>query len=69
VAGVQRAARGDITIVLDDVTFIDAAGLGAVADASSAQSARGARLSVTGVTAKIRRMFELGQLTGLLRAS
>jgi anti-sigma B factor antagonist len=68
ITGFQRAKVGDITILLDDVTFIDAAGLGAVADAGVAQREHGARLGVTGANAKVRRMFNLGHLTGLLHA-
>jgi anti-sigma B factor antagonist len=68
VAGFQRAAAGDITIVLDDVTFIDAAGVGAVVLAEAAQSDRGECLGVTGATAKVRRVFALCDLNDLLHA-
>jgi anti-anti-sigma factor len=67
VAGVQRAAAGDITIGLDDVTFIDAAGLGAVVEARAAQIDRGARLTVTGASADVRRVFSRGRLANLLQ--
>jgi anti-sigma B factor antagonist len=66
VAGVQRAAAGDISIGLDDVTFIDAAGLGAVVSAQSAQVERGSRLTVTGANTTVRRAFTLGRLANLL---
>lgn len=64
----QNAARGDITILLNDVTFIDAAGIGAVASASETQKRNGSRLDVRGVSAKVRRVFSLGNLTELLHA-
>jgi anti-anti-sigma factor len=68
IAGFQHAARADITILLDDVTFIDAAGIGAVSQASAAQLDRGKCLGVTGASANVRRVFNLGNLSGLLRA-
>lgn len=68
IAGFQHAARADITIRLDGVTFIDAAGIGAVARANAAQLRNGARLWVTGVTARTRRIFTLGHLSDLLDA-
>ena len=68
IAGFHHAGPGDITIRLDDVTFIDAAGIGAVSNASKAQLGLGRRLSVTGATAKVRRVFGLGNLAGLLHA-
>lgn len=66
VAGIQRSATGDITIGLDDVTFIDAAGLGAVVSAKRTQVDRGAGLAVTGASSAVRRAFTHGQLAGLL---
>jgi anti-sigma B factor antagonist len=68
IAGFQNAGDGDITILLDDVTFIDAAGIGAVSQASVAQTDKGARLGVTGATSQVRRIFGLGNLTDLLHA-
>lgn len=68
IAGFQHAAQANITILLDDVTFIDAAGISAVSQASAAQLVRGKCLSVTGASAKVRRVFSLGNLTDLLQA-
>jgi anti-anti-sigma factor len=51
---------GDITIRMDDVTFIDAAGLGAIASARS-------HLTVTGADPQTRRIFTLGRLGDLLQ--
>jgi anti-anti-sigma factor len=67
IAGFQHAADGDITIRLDEVTFIDAAGISAVSSANVAQKNQGARLWVCGATAKVRRVFGLGNLAGLLQ--
>jgi anti-sigma B factor antagonist len=67
-AGFHHAGHGDITILLDGVTFIDAAGIGAISRASRSQIGRGARLGVTGATARVRRVFGLGDLAGLLHA-
>jgi anti-sigma B factor antagonist len=68
VTRLQRAARADITVRLDDLTFIDAAGIGAVAGANTAQTHTGAHLRLTGVTARARRVFTLGGLGELLHA-
>lgn len=68
IKGFQHRARADITIRLDHVTFIDAAGIRAVASASTAQLRQGARLGVTGVTADVRRAFTLGDRSELLCA-
>ena len=68
VTRLQHAARADITIRLDEVTFIDAAGIGAVAGAISAQTHTGAVLRVTGVTSRVRRVFTLGGLGELLHS-
>lgn len=67
VAGFQRSALGDITIHLDDVTFMDMSGLTAIADARSAQRERGDDLAVLGANAEVRRLFILGKLAQLLR--
>lgn len=69
IAGLQRGRRGDITIDLDRVAFIDAAGIGAIASARNAQTARGDRLYVTGATVGVQRIFGLVDQTELLRAS
>lgn len=63
----QQHGVGAVTIGLDDVTFIDASGLGAFVSARSAQAARSSRLDVTGASPRIRRIFELGQLAMLLK--
>jgi ABC-type transporter Mla MlaB component len=68
VAGFQHAAHGDITIVLDDMTLIDAAGIRAVSNASNAQTDRGDCLGVRGASEKVRGTFALVNLTGLLDA-
>jgi anti-anti-sigma factor len=68
ITGFQRAGPGDITIDLDEVTFIDAAGIGAIATARTAQTARGDRLDVTGATVGVRRIFGLVDQTELLCA-
>lgn len=69
IAGFQRVADGDITVRLDDLTFIDAAGLGALGSASSSQADRGERLTVTGADARVRRLFLLGKLDELLNTA
>jgi anti-sigma B factor antagonist len=66
VARFQRAAPGDITVDLADVTFIDAAGLGALTAARAAQLERGDRLTVDRITAEVRRLFAIAQITDLL---
>ncbi len=68
ITGFQHAGGGDITLLLDDVTFIDAAGIGAVSRAHAAQVVRGARLTVTGASDQVRRIFGLGKLADLLDA-
>jgi anti-sigma B factor antagonist len=68
IAVLQHAARADITVRLDHVNFIDAAGLGTMAGANTTQMRNGTRLRVTGATAKVRRVFALGDLTGLLHS-
>jgi anti-sigma B factor antagonist len=66
IVGFQQAAAGDITIRLDDVTYLDMAGLGALAHASAAQTDRGERLHVTGAGESLCRVFERAQRTDLL---
>jgi anti-anti-sigma factor len=66
VAHFQRAARGDIIVDLADVTFIDAAGLGALAAARAAQQERGDWLTVDRPTAEIRRFFAIADIADLL---
>lgn len=67
VAGFQRAGIGNITIDLDGVTFIDAAGLDAVVSAQSVQTGRGSRLTVVGATGTVRNVFDKARLAGLLQ--
>jgi anti-anti-sigma factor len=66
IVGFQQAASGDITIRLDDVTFLDMAGLGALAHASAAQTDRGDQLRVTGARDSVRRVLERAQRADLL---
>lgn len=66
VAAVQRVAAGDITIDLAGVSFIDVAGLGAIAGARSALAERGAAVVVTGANALVSKVFILGSLDELL---
>jgi anti-anti-sigma factor len=69
IAGFQRVADGHITIRLDDLTFIDAAGIGAVDRANSSQTNRGEHLTVTGADVNVRRVFLLGKLAELLNTA
>lgn len=66
IARLQRAAAGDITIHLGEVTFIDMSGLGVLVGARTAQLARGDRLIITGASPQVRRIFGLGALAELL---
>lgn len=68
VAGFQRAAHGDIVVDLADVTYIDAAGLGALVAAKAAQQDRGDTLTVDRVPAESRRLFIIAKITDLLNA-
>jgi anti-anti-sigma factor len=67
IARFQRVAPGEITVALDDVTFIDDVGLGAVVKASSTQQACGDGLVVTGASAHVRHIFKLGGAAHLLQ--
>jgi anti-sigma B factor antagonist len=58
---------GDSTIDISGLTFIDAAGLGCLVGINNRLYARHARLSVTGVTPKLHRIFDISGLTGLLQ--
>jgi anti-anti-sigma factor len=69
VAHLQRVAVGDITIRLDDVTYMDAGGLAAIAAAQQRQIERGAHLRVWGANTDVRRLFVLGRLDDLLQTS
>ncbi len=69
VAGLQRAADGDITVRLGEVTFLDMAGLGALVGARSAQAARGHGLSVVKWSQHARRLAELAAVEDLFASS
>jgi anti-anti-sigma factor len=60
---------GDSTIELSGVTFIDAAGLGALVMYAAQFAAVGAKISVVGVTPRVHRVFDIVGLAGLLEAS
>jgi anti-sigma B factor antagonist len=66
VAGFQRAAPGDIIVDLADVTFMDAAGLGALMAARAAQQERGDTLTVDRLSTASRRLFVIAQIDDLL---
>lgn len=59
---------GDCTIDLDGVTFIDAAGLGCMVRFANRLAAHHARVIVVGASPRVRRIFDIGQLGGLLAA-
>ena len=59
----------DITVDLTGVCFIDAAGLGSLVGLANHLAARGAKLSVVGASPRLRRVFDIVQLGGLLQAS
>jgi anti-anti-sigma factor len=67
VEGLRSVALGDITVRLDDVTFIGASGLGAVVSARCVQADSGAVLTLTGANEDVRRMFLIGKLADLLQ--
>lgn len=66
VTALRHLRRGDITIDIAAVTFIDGRGLGCLVDCSNRLTATGAELSITGATARTRRMFALTGLGHLL---
>jgi anti-anti-sigma factor len=68
-AELNEAGRGDIALDLDDVTFIDAAGVGAVVEVEDAQIERGTALHVWSANAFVRRVFSLCGLSALLERS
>jgi anti-anti-sigma factor len=68
-AELNDAGRGDIALDLDDVTFIDAAGVGAVVEVEDAQIERGTELHVWSANAFVRRVFALCGLSSLLERS
>ncbi len=63
---VQRYAPGDVVIDISAMTFIDAAGLGALAAADGVQRNLGHRLVVTGASPKTVRVFDFGRVSHLL---
>ena len=60
---------GDITIDLADVSFIDAAGLGGLTRLANQLADRGAALRVVGASTRLRRVFDIVDLGGMLEAS
>lgn len=60
---------GDITIDLADVSFIDAAGLGCLTQFANQLADRGATLRVVGASTRLRRVFDIVHLGGMLEAS
>jgi anti-sigma B factor antagonist len=69
VAILPETDPGDFTIDLAGVRFIDAGGLGCLVGFANQLAAGGAKLRVVGASARLRRVFDLAQLGGLLRAS
>jgi anti-anti-sigma factor len=67
VSRLQGAPIGDITVRLDGVTFIDAAGMGAVVEATSAQEKKGGHLALAGANARVQKMFLIAHLDRLLQ--
>lgn len=65
-AELRQAGRGDISLDLDDVTFIDASGVGAVLEVDAAQVEQGAALHAWSGNSFVRRVFTLCGLTSLL---
>lgn len=68
-AALENAVAGgasEVTAVLDDVTFLDSAGLHALATAYRSASAAGATLQVTGARRAVRRPLELSGLWRLV---
>ena len=66
VAHIQHSRSGEIVIDLADVTFMDAAGLGALVAARAAQHERGDRLTIDHAGAEVRRVFLTSRLAALL---
>ena len=58
---------GDTTLDFAGVGFIDARGLGCLVGFADQLAARGARLTVAGVSTRLRRVFEIVQLGRLLQ--
>lgn len=66
VTRVLARAPGDIELDVSGLTFIDAAGLGQIAEFARRLSVRGACLTVRGASRRARRIFLIGGLDGLL---
>lgn len=66
VARLQASGAGDIAVTLDDLTFIDAAGISAVSAARESQWHAGRSLTVTGASTRVRRVFALALCPGTL---
>ena len=63
----ERPVHGPaVTIDISELTFVDAAGLGALVTLRNRYQESGTRLSVTGASAPIRRIFALVGLVDLL---
>lgn len=60
---------GDSTIDLGGVSFIDATGLGCLVGFANQLAVSGAKMSVVGAAPRLRRVFELAQLGGMLQAA
>lgn len=61
--------RGDSTVDLSGVTFIDASGLGCLVDYAAQLAAAGAKFSVVDATPRVHRVFDMVGLGDLLEAS
>lgn len=64
-----QSNTGDTTIDIGGLSFIDAAGLGCLVAFANQLVGLGASLSMVGGTARLRRVFDLVQLGGLLATS
>lgn len=60
---------GEITLDFAHVSFVDARGLGCLAGFADQLAGRGARLTLAGVSPRVRRVFEIVQLGRLLKPS
>lgn len=58
---------GETTLDFAGVSFIDAAGLGCLAGFANKLAEGGATLSISGVSARLRRVFDIVELGGLLQ--
>lgn len=60
---------GDSMIDICGLSFIDAAGLGCLVGFANQLAVSGSKISVVGASPRLRRVFDLVQLGGLLQAS